>query len=94
MTKTEVIHLRFIISGRVQGVWYRKHAKEKADELGVLGNVKNLKDGTVELMAQGEASLVNTLLKWCRKGPPLAHVERVTTEELPLATYKGFKILK
>jgi acylphosphatase len=66
-----------IISGRVQGVWYRASTKQKAEELGVSGWVKNTGDGNVEAEFEGDESAVQTMIAWCRRGPPLAKVSDV-----------------
>ncbi len=78
--------VRAIISGRVQGVWFRASTLEKALEYGVQGTVRNLVDGRVELVAEGEEERVNRLLRWAENGPPMAAVDRVELEELPLDT--------
>ena len=55
--------VRAIVSGRVQGVWYRAHTQEKAQEMGVVGYVRNCADGTVEIVAEGEEHRVEALLE-------------------------------
>lgn len=74
--------VRAIVSGRVQGVWYRAHTQEKAVELGVSGFVRNLPDGTVEIVAQGSDEDVDRFLDWARVGPPLAEVTEVRVSAL------------
>lgn len=74
--------IRLIIRGRVQGVWYRGSAQEIALELGLTGWAKNLSDGSVELVAEGEGPSLDALKKWCREGPPLARVHDVLEEQL------------
>jgi acylphosphatase len=66
-----------VISGQVQGVWYRASTKEKAEELGLTGWVKNIAHGNVEAVFEGDESTVNEMIAWCRKGPPLAQVINV-----------------
>jgi len=66
-----------VISGQVQGVWYRASTKEKAEELGLTGWVKNTTHGNVEAIFEGEESTVNEMIAWCWKGPPLAQVTDV-----------------
>lgn len=75
--------VRAIISGRVQGVWFRASTLEKALEYGVRGTVRNLVDGRVELVAEGEDEQVDQLLRWAGNGPPMAAVDRVDLEDLP-----------
>ncbi len=85
--------VRAIVSGRVQGVWYRAHTRDKAVELGVHGSVRNLPDGTVEIVAEGEAAQVEALLEWARGGPPLAEVTEVAIEDLePGGGFSDFKV--
>ncbi len=74
------------ISGIVQGVFFRANAARKAEHLGVTGWVKNLPDGRVELIVEGEDHLVDQMVSWCRRGPPGAEVEDVEVEVLP---YRG-----
>lgn len=66
--------LRLRITGRVQGVWYRGATQAEARRLGVDGWVRNLADGSVEALIEGEADAVRALADWCRTGPPGAHV--------------------
>ena len=69
------IHL--LISGKVQGVYYRSSACEKARVLGLCGTVRNLPSGQVELVAEGEESALQRLIAWCQMGPPAAEVSAV-----------------
>ena len=74
--------VRATVSGRVQGVWYRAHTREKAVGLGIVGFVRNLPDGTVEIVAQGDDAQVDTLMDWARVGPPMAEVSEVRVREM------------
>ncbi len=80
MAKTRA---QLIISGDVQGVCYRASAWDRATELGLTGWVRNLSNGDVEALAEGEEALVQELIDWCEVGPPSARVEsvRVTRSE-------------
>jgi len=69
------VHLK--IYGQVQGVFFRQSAKLEAERNGIVGWVKNLGDGSVEIMAQGDKKLVDQFIKWCRGGPPFAQIEKV-----------------
>ena len=69
--------LRLRIHGRVQGVWFRESMRIEAERLAVSGWVRNTPDGAVEAVVQGQASVVDALIAWAHKGPPLARVERV-----------------
>lgn len=75
--------LRIIVSGKVQCVWFRQSTVEKAKTLGLKGWAKNLSNGDVEIVAEGSEDDLNRLIEWCKKGPPLAKVERVDVKEEP-----------
>ncbi|BCX87677.1 acylphosphatase [Methylomarinovum tepidoasis] len=74
------------VSGRVQGVFYRAHTVEAARRLGLTGWVRNLPDGRVEIVAEGEEKALQALLDWCRQGPPLARVTEVVWRDEGPAT--------
>lgn len=75
-----------LVSGRVQGVFFRSYTREKAKELGLKGWVRNLKDGRVEALFEGEKEKVEEAVDWCRRGPPHA---RVAGLEVEWGEYKG-----
>jgi acylphosphatase len=83
---------RAVVSGRVQGVWYRDSARRVAERLGVSGWAGNRADGTVELWAEGPREGVEALLEWCRTGPPRARVEHVAVERVAPAGIVGFQV--
>jgi acylphosphatase len=66
-----------VVSGRVQGVFYRQSTVDEARRRGLTGWVRNLPDGRVEAEAEGERREVEALVAWCRTGPPAARVEGV-----------------
>lgn len=72
-----VVRYRVVVTGRVQGVWYRESCRRAADELGVHGWVRNRADGAVEAAVEGPPAAVDRLLAWMRTGPPRATVVRV-----------------
>ena len=75
------VHIK--IHGTVQGVFFRAHTQEKAEQLGdVTGWVANNADGTVEVVAEGPENKINDLIDWCHGGPSTAHVEKVDVEKL------------
>lgn len=73
---------RVRVDGRVQGVFYRQSTMEMAQELGLGGWVRNLPDGSVEALFEGEAGRVEQAVAWCRQGPPRASVSGVAVEWL------------
>lgn len=83
--------LHLMIRGRVQGVWFRDSMRREAERLGVGGWVRNLGDGAVEAMVQGEAAAVDELVRWAHRGPQLAEVERVEVEP-GSGSYAGFEV--
>lgn len=85
--------MRFYVSGKVQGVWYRASTKTQAEQLGLTGWARNLPDGRVEVVACGLATKVTTLQSWLKKGPELAKVTEVTQEELEWRECQDFKVL-
>lgn len=72
---------RFLVSGKVQGVWFRASTREQALLLGLCGHASNLVDGRVEVLAVGDADAIEQLANWLRQGPPLARVEAVERRE-------------
>ncbi len=73
----EVIR-RYRVTGKVQGVFFRHSARLEAERLGIRGAARNLPDGSVEVLAAGDAAALDALREWLRRGPPLARVEEVT----------------
>ncbi|MFA4936579.1 MAG: acylphosphatase [Candidatus Methanoperedens sp.] len=71
------IRVRVFISGIVQGVFFRSSTKDKAEELGITGWVRNLADGRVEAIFEGDKENVEKIVEWCRKGPEYARVSDV-----------------
>ncbi len=82
-----------LVSGRVQGVFFRDHARTWAGSLGLTGWVRNLGDGRVEVLAEGEKNKLESLIERLKEGPPLAMVESVdvTWEEFE-GKFPGFRI--
>ncbi len=78
------VRVRAVVSGRVQGVWYRESCRREAERLGVVGWVRNSPVGSVELEAEGEPSAVESLLDWARRGPARAEVAAMSVDDRPL----------
>lgn len=74
--------VRVVVSGRVQGVFFRQHTMERARELGLRGYVRNLPDGKVEAVAAGLRKKIGEFIAFCKKGPDSARVEDVRVAEL------------
>jgi acylphosphatase len=79
----ELVRARVLVAGEVQGVFFRGSAVAEARRLGVRGWVRNLPDGRVEALAEGERAAVEALVGWCRRGPPAARVDDVQVEWAP-----------
>lgn len=84
--------ISIIVSGKVQGVFFRQGTKEKALTLGLTGKVSNLPDGTVHVIATGTSGALDLLAAWCRQGPPTAIVHAVAIETIPLQVFEKFMI--
>lgn len=85
--------VKAIVTGRVQGVWYRAHTRDKARELGLQGYVRNLPNGDVEILVHGEETVVDALIDWSWVGPPMARVSDVRVEPLDESVgYTGFEV--
>jgi acylphosphatase len=85
--------IRAIVSGRVQGVSYRATTAAEARKLGLVGWVRNLTDGTVELEAEGPDDAIGKLVAWCEVGPPAAVVTGVVVEErTPAGSEREFTV--
>lgn len=84
---------RVIFHGRVQGVNFRRYAKDRALQVGLQGWVRNLEDGTVEAVVEGTRDVVEGWIRWCRERQPLARVSKVDMEWLePRGDLKSFTI--
>lgn len=84
--------ISIIVTGKVQGVWYRKYTVEKALELGISGFVKNLPDDSVYILATGTDETLNALVQWCYTGSPKSRVVKVEVKEESLQSFDDFTI--
>lgn len=83
---------RFLVSGQVQGVFFRASAEATARKLALTGWVRNLSDGRVELIACGEESRLQELEQWLWQGPPRARVAHVEAQEIPAQSFSDFAV--
>lgn len=84
---------QILVSGRVQGVFYRAGAQQQARGLGLLGYARNLPDGRVEIVAQGAAPALRAFVGWCRQGPPRASVSEVqVSASEPSESFADFSV--
>jgi acylphosphatase len=88
----EVKRLKITVSGKVQDVWFRKYTADMATNLGLVGWVKNTEEGTVVIEAQGNDESLSGLVKWCKTGSPMAIVDQVVSEEIPISHELQFRI--
>ncbi len=72
------------VSGRVQGVWFRASTKQKAEQLGVTGWIRNTSNGCIEAIFEGDENMVKEMIDWCNHGPPQAKVENVEIKNQPV----------
>ncbi len=84
--------LRLVIHGRVQGVFFRDSMRREAQRLGVAGWVRNRVDGSVEAAVHGEPADVDAIVRWARRGPERAQVERVEIEP-ENGSYTSFEVI-
>lgn len=87
-----IVRCRVVVSGRVQGVFFRAACEREANRLRVKGWVRNRPDGSVEVVAEGRRDAVDALLAWCRRGPPDARVDKVEITDEPVAAERYFRV--
>ena len=85
------IHL--VVSGRVQGVSFRANVRDKANELGLKGYTKNLKNGNVEVIAEGDEEKIKELTEFIKKGPGIASVSGIQVNHKLPENFKSFEII-
>ena len=87
------INVHVIISGRVQGVFFRASTKQKAEQLGITGWVRNTHDGCVEAIFEGEENKINEMIEWCHHGPSFSKVNNVEIKKQnPINGFDKFSI--
>lgn len=82
---------KYIVHGKVQGVWFRESTRRLAAELGLAGHAINLPDGTVEVIAKGEETAMEKLAAWLLQGPPMARVDRLEQSDCEEEVAAGFR---
>jgi acylphosphatase len=85
-----MVRYRVVVTGLVQGVWFRESCRREAGRLGVAGWVRNRADGAVEVEVEGPEPAVARLVAWCRVGPSAAEVAGVEVEQVPVTGQRGF----
>ncbi len=83
---------RCVVSGRVQGVFYRASTQQRAQKLGLTGWVRNRPDGGVEVFACGEAEQLEALCRWLQQGPEMAKVSSVECQDCAVEAFTDFSI--
>ena len=91
-TKNNIQRKRALVSGRVQGVFFRDSTRQKAEALGLSGWVRNLPDGRVEAVFEGAEDRVAEMISWCQEGPPEAEVRDVSVEQEEPEGLAGFEV--
>ena len=82
-----------IVSGRVQGVFFRANVRNKANEMGLKGYAKNLENGDVEVVVQGDEGKINELIEFIKKGPGVAEVKGIEIKHKEPENFKNFDII-
>lgn len=86
------IAMNFLITGKVQGVWFRAGTQDEAKRLGITGWARNLPDGRVEVIACGDAEKILELHEWLKHGPELAEVKNVDAKEIAWQEHERFAV--
>ena len=89
---TEPVARRVLVTGIVQGVFFRDSCRRQARAAGVSGWVRNRADGRVEALFEGPPAAVDRMVAWCRQGPPRASVEHVDISDEDLSGAEGFRL--
>ena len=86
----KTVHIK--VHGRVHGVYFRQSTQEQAEALQISGWVRNMPDGTVEMMVTGDDKSIDQLTRWCHQGPRKAVVNKVEVTDAPLNKFTSFEI--
>lgn len=101
MADPGMTRVHVLVSGKVQGVWFRESTRQEAERLGVAGWVRNLPDGRVEALFTGPPAAVDEIVDWCHRGPPAAQVagveampQGIQDDRVDAAEPPGFRVLR
>ena len=83
-----------LVKGKVQGVFFRAHTREEALKLGIVGTVRNLPDGSVQIHAEGRPEAMEAFLAWCAIGPSHARVDGLEVRDAEVLGCKDFTIVR
>jgi acylphosphatase len=87
-----IVRRRVLVTGRVQGVWYRASVAREAEAAGLSGYARNEPDGSVLVELEGPPAAVAAVIAWCEVGPPRAEVARLTVEAIPVLGTTTFEV--
>jgi acylphosphatase len=90
----EILHYSILITGKVQGVFFRASARHHAEMLGLAGFVRNETDGSVYMEAEGNRKNLNLLVEWCQRGPERAEVRQVIVREGMVQHFSNFTVVR
>lgn len=90
----EIKHINIKVTGKVQGVSFRAVTKVVADQMGIRGMIRNEKDGSVYMEAEGDDTLLEVFIEWCNEGTDRAKIENVEITPGELKHYQNFEIIK
>ncbi len=85
--------VKVLIMGNVQGIFFRKYIDDEAKKIGIKGFVRNLDDGSVEVVIEGENKKVDDMVKVCKIGPTYAKIREVKVQDMPHQGFDSFKVL-
>jgi acylphosphatase len=91
-SRVAIVRRRVVVHGHVQGVFFRETTRRRAESAGVTGWVRNVPDGSVEAVFEGDAESVEVLLRFCERGPRGARVEWVDVSSEPPERLSGFSV--
>ncbi|MEK6976756.1 MAG: acylphosphatase [Candidatus Thermoplasmatota archaeon] len=94
MAQSGMTRMHVLVTGKVQGVWFRESTRQEAERLGLGGWVRNLPDGRVEAIFTGPTAAVEAAIAWCRRGPEAAQVANVLATAQDGPAEPTFRVLR